>query len=139
MTIIPHRYPRLPTDILRGNIPRRIEIELDKYAPDLLYRQTLLRLYSSSGTTRVYDMIRWDDKGIRIWRQEEGCMHIHMLSGPFNLTWDKLERLRKADQASSLIELSMTEETLAKLLRLKGKSYENKGDAKAIRALLSEN
>ena len=66
-------------------------------------------------------------------------MHIHMLSGPFNLTWDKLERLRKADQASSLIELSMTEETLAKLLRLKGKSYENKGDAKAIRALLSEN
>ena len=126
-------------DLMKGYIkPEKLVVDLKRFVPDPFYCNTLLRVYPSFSTNHLYDMIQWDEKGIKVWRQEEGCFHCHQLSGPYELSWNQIQKLSEAKEDVNLAELVIPKECLDKLLKLREMKYEKEEDAEAINKLLKE-
>ncbi len=118
----------------------KLILEVNQFLLGITQPNTLFRLYKAIGTTNLVDAIKWDKRGIEVWRQEEGCLHNRTVLGPYALSWEQLEKSSKANEDISLPELLpelyIPKESLGKLLKLKGREYKNAKDAKELEDIL---
>ena len=98
-----------------------IQLVLSEFCPDC-YDNTLRRLQNSLGSLRCYDMLRWNEYRVEIWRQKEGSFHNRRILGPFKFSWEEVgDRIRGEGVKSK--ELGIPPNELRKLLKLREIEY----------------
>src|SRR3972149_5804693 len=101
---------------LYGHVP--MVVDLKKYKP-MGKNRIAKRLDDGFSTTSLYDVVKWDDKGIEIFRYEEGCFHANRPLGPYIYSWKQLEKLAEAGESGQQDKVHISKERLDGLLKLR--------------------
>ena len=96
-------------------------------------KNVLICSVASMGTESVSDVIRLNETGIDVWRQEEGCDHCNPVLGPFSLTWDQLQKLSEAKENFNMEDLFIPKASFGWLLGLKEKVVETKTENPSVK------
>jgi len=96
-----------------------------------------MRLHGSLGSLRSYDMVRWNENGVEIWRQKEGSFRSRPILGPYKFSWEEVEHHIEGEGIASK-ELRIQPSELRKLLDLKEIKYRagQERDATKVKAVL---
>jgi hypothetical protein len=126
----------------RGPRPAFV-LDLAHFCPDICYKNSLIHEVASCDTIHLYEMVTWSPEAVEIWSQIESCGDGHYDAGPYKFSWEELQKSFEAKQdhhSTDLkgVRLTIPNESLDKLLRLRNMKYENEQDAVKISKLLRQ-